>query len=427
MSGANRILQGLVIFYVCQILRVHYYTHKLHNIPPPTPENNETITVIKTIDVHQTRDHLTQDQLNQIKEDVQGEELLTSDQSKIIQAAKARFANSIDEDLEKIKTSASKQRKTLTKSPLPEVEISDAKIKPGISLESMSTFLTQTSFVDYTDEELKTAGKSVIAGIASLEHYNLDTKSLVKEQNKTSASCKVFLARAVDAKPMKTNYATKQAFAAFIENLRDDVKSITDNLLDAQTKSIILENLLAVGEEANESIEEELEELVNGLEVYADNLQDQVDEQEQNENSKQKNGDSTCLTKTSFQYLLSTGVSAFKERKSIYEALSESVDDLEEKAVSEIEPDGSEDEKEEAFKDMLSLPFYPKILEKIDSSVEFIAGYNDAVDQLIDFIGGSEEGGVGRNLNNALHRLAGKVDDLPAQYEAWKMKAAVTE
>ena len=72
------------------------------------------------------------------------------------------------------------------------------------------------------------------------------------------------------------------------------------------------------------------------------------------------------------------------------------------------------------------MPVYPKFIETIDSSIEFIAGYSDAVDRVIDAIGGKEEGGVGKNLESSLNKLAAKVN-VPLQYEALKKKAGITK
>eukprot|EP00979_Chaetoceros_neogracilis_P000102 scaffold25_cov162-Chaetoceros_neogracile.AAC.3 len=70
MSVTHTVLKVLIAYYVVQILYVHYHTYKLQNIPPPTPMNNKTVTVVKKETVFQARDYLTQEQLFLIQESV---------------------------------------------------------------------------------------------------------------------------------------------------------------------------------------------------------------------------------------------------------------------------------------------------------------------------------------------------------------------
>ena len=88
---------------------------------------------------------------------------------------------------------------------------------------------------------------------------------------------------------------------------------------------------------------------------------------------------------------------------------------------------------EATLKDMMNVPIIPQMLRSLDEGIEMVAGYNEALDQVIDFIAGlnsdasvgnDEEGTVGKTIESGLLHLLGKVD-VPNQFYDMKKKAGI--
>lgn len=392
---------------------------------PPTPQA-ESITVTKTIDVEQTRDHLTQQQLTQIRKDVEEEPLDLSTGMDM----KEKWTGVIQENFRKVNEMANQQSHILAQHPLPEIEKEQSTIEtaPTIPLSNLTYFLSLSSFEHLSQEELESTISNAFHELANgVNHYNFDIPALERISSSSEPACHAFLTRNLAA-PVKSNYATVQAFQSFLEMERRKILDIKDKPFSAETKAMILQDLISQSQHHTKSTKDEVSDMVTELEEFLLGLQSE-EEEEEDDSSQQEH----CVEESEIHDFLDTGMAALMEQKNIYMSLSELVDDLDESIVlagkvgteNYAEGVGGEDKKK-TLKDTLSLPVYPKFIETIDSSIEFIAGYSDAVDRVIDAIGGKEEGGVGKNLESSLNKLAAKVN-VPLQYEALKKKAGITK
>lgn len=425
MSPVNTVLQILIFYYLAQIAFVNYRTWKLHNVPPPPPPKSETIIITKTVDVEQTRDHLTQQQLLQIHKEVEDKPLDIPD----LATTEQKWTKLINENLKKIQDLAEEQNRILSDHPLPEMHRktpdNEREVSPAINLLDPSSFLSISSFKDFSAEQLKSSVSNIIEQLEDLESYNLDLASLNKSRAPT---CKEFLTRKLD-EPVKKNYATREEFELFVQETRREISEAMNDPLSSEKKAFVLDNVIGNSRDESKIIASKVSEMFEDLNEFVEDLergrasaleQDELEEVQTN-----------CVEEAEVQNFLDEGMAALVEQRSIYESLSNLVDGLDESIVLEASLESESDDKSEEAKKtlrdtMLSLPIYPKVIEAIDASVEFVAGYSDVVDQIIDAIGGVEEGGVGKNLESKLNELASKVQ-VPLEFEAWKRKLGMTK
>ena len=420
MSPVNTVLQILIFYYLAQIAFVNYRTWKLHNVPPPPPPKSETIIITKTVDVEQTRDHLTQQQLLQIHKEVEDKPLDIPD----LATTEQKWTKLINENLKKIQDLAEEQNRILSDHPLPEMHRktpdNEREASPAVNLSDLSSFISISSFKDFSAEQLKSSVSNIIEQLEDLESYNLDLASLNKSRAPT---CKEFLTRKLD-EPVKKNYATREEFELFVQETRREISEAMNDPLSSEKKAFVLDNVIGKSRDESKIMASKVSEMFEDLNEFVEDLergraraleQDELEEVQTN-----------CVEEAEVQNFLDEGMAALVEQRSIYEILSNLVDGVDESIVLEASLESESDDKSEEAKKtlrdtMLSLPIYPKVIEAIDASVEFVAGYSDVVDQIIDAIGGVEEGGVGKNLESKLNELASRVQ-VPLEFEAWKRK-----
>lgn len=411
----------LVAYYVVQILYVHHHTLKLHNIAPPPPQNNETRIVKGTEIVNRTRNHLTQEQLTRIRNSV--EELIdTSGVENDLSAHSGKIATEIHSNLEKIKDLSSNIKAVIDANPIPDApqnEASDDEEKEMIHFADLSSFLTQTSFVEYTDAELTSILPSVVDAFSSRGHFNINLDELPKSSSDEEKTCDAFLIRTVAASRNK-HYATKQAMVNFLDSVRFIIGSVTAEPLSDEIKGVISHEFTSETGAKFEAIQTKVDSWVQDLKDFAEENKFVNDNSPESENMD-------CIEQDEVHILIETGIAAHNEKDSVYEALAELVDDLDNTIMNQPDspyPEENVDEPQ-TLKDLLSFPLYSKMIDKVDSTVDFIGGYNDALDRLIDAIGGNEEGGVGKNLEKVLNKFA--TFKVPKEYNELKLKSGFTK
>jgi hypothetical protein len=288
-----------------------------------------------------------------------------------------------------------------------------------IHFADLPSFLTQTSFVEYTDAELTSILPSVVNAFSSLGHFNINLDELPKSSSDGKKTCDAFLIRTVAAS-RKKHYATKQAMVSFLDSVRFIIGSITAEPLSDEIKEVISNEFSSETRAKFEAIQTKVDSWVQDLKDFA--------EENKIANDSLESENMECIEQDEVHILLETGIAAQNEKDSVYEALAELVDGLDETIMNQPDSPYPEEHVDgpQTLKDLLSFPLYSKLIDKVDSTVDFIGGYNDALDRLIDTIGGNEEGGVGKNLENIFNRLALKVQ-VPKEYNELKLKSGVTK
>mmetsp|Transcript_5619 Transcript_5619/g.8566 ORF Transcript_5619/g.8566 Transcript_5619/m.8566 type:complete len:422 (-) Transcript_5619:25-1290(-) len=421
MSTSQNALLVLLAYYVVQILYVHHHTLKLHNIAPTPAQNNETIIVKRTEIVHQTRDHLTQEQLSRIRKSVEESMDISGIQDEL-SAYSGKIATEIQTDLEKIKDLSSNIKAVVDANPIPDApqnEATNDEDKETIPFADLPSFLTKTSFAGYTDAELASILPSVVDAFSSLGHYNINLDALPKSSSDGTKTCNAFLTRTVAAS-RKKKYATKQALVSFLDSVRFIIGSITAEPLSDEIKELISKEFSSETSAKFDAVQTKVDSWVQDLKDFA--------EENKIVNDSLESENTECIEQDEVHILLDQGIAAHNEKESVYDALAELVDDLDETIMNQPDSPYPEEDVDEplTLKDLLSFPLYSKLIDKVDSTVDFIGGYNDAIDRLIDAIGGNEDGGVGKNLEKILNRLALKVE-VPKEYNELKLKSGVTK
>ena len=416
MSTPKTILKLLITYYVAQTVTVHYHMLKLHWTPPPPPPTNKTITITKTVDVTQSRDHLTQEQLIQIRNDVLNEDLAEFH----VLGHSEELTQAIESNLNTIQRLAKDERMKITPLP-PRRQVDAAEPKPAASIFFLSSLLDEKSFVDYTNKDLQAIFQTAIAELSSLTNYDIS----FDQDADASASevCTKFLTRnaAAPIANANTKYLTSKKFEMLIADIKQEIAAIKAEPLSEPDRTQIVQNFVASSKSEYMAVKDKVFELVQGLQLFVDDFED---------DNVEEVGEDDCVKGNDVRTLLDTGMAALAQNEDVYAALSTIVDDLDESIVAKsqesVEDDSANEEKKQTLKDMMSSPLYPKVIEKIDAMVESIAGYSDGVDQVIDSLGGTEEGGVGKKLERTLNRLADKVE-VPTQYASLKQKAGVSK
>eukprot|EP00979_Chaetoceros_neogracilis_P001301 scaffold227_cov236-Chaetoceros_neogracile.AAC.2 len=424
MSVPHTVLKVLIAYYVVQILYVHYHTYKLQNIPPPTPMNNETVTVVNKKNIFQTRDYLTQEQLFLIQESVK-ESFDHNDLPDVSNYPVKLLTEEFNDNLRTINALSANVKAAIDENPLPDAprkEINDDEDQEIIHLTDLAAFLSKTSFAEYTDDELGFIDFSVVDdGLSSLEHYNIHLGDLPKKSATTDEMerCDEFMTRTMTAS-RKKRFETKEVFVSFLDSVRLSIEDLKMNPLNDESRAIVSDRFSIEGQTMFDAIQNEVDSLVQDLKDIAAEDLDITDEQEESEPKQ-------CIDKEKFHDFLEAGITAHNERQNVYDALSGLVDGLDATIIMEEfeSPDKYVDNEALTLKDLLSFPLYSKLIDKIDSTVDFIGGYNEAVDRLIDTIGGNEDGGIGKNLEKILNRLTAKVE-VPKKYQELQKKAGVT-
>ena len=96
--------------------------------------------------------------------------------------------------------------------------------------------------------------------------------------------------------------------------------------------------------------------------------------------------------------------------------------------------------RKNTMKDFMNAPMVPYIIKALDEGIEMIAGYNESLDRIIDFIAGfsaksddgydygqygkEEEGSVGKTIESGLVRLLTKIE-IPQKIIKMNEKAGI--
>ncbi len=471
MSFTKGFLKAIIAYYIAQITILHLYMVFIRPSPAPdkvpaTPKNStqpepETIErkVISYVDVKKVRDYLTQGQLEKLHKEVDEADdddmffaslanaqlkidklaMVSKGNIKTIQVKEKKIPLKMDE-LKKMKPTMKRDNKLDLRKPEPTEKDLEAN---EYLMEDMKELQGEVSFEGLSDKELSRTFDQIITRLSQLNHtHGIEFDGDEKEDDE----CDAFLSREVTkAKPgSKTvfndgKYATKKELEQmkldtydYLDSLRENPRQIVEG--NDEFSKRLFQDFANAYEKVRNKIDdriEYLESFAEEIEFYNKNADAKsVDDKD---TSSSSSSSPSCVKETSVMKLWEEALEAMMTGDKVSTRLKNLVatmDPSQSIVVEDLAKDIISDDKRRpstttrrTLKDAIDTPLYPKVIEKIDQAVEFVAGYNDMVDQAIDYIGGKEEDGesVGKNLAKNLNRLLEKVE-LPHDLEDLKRR-----
>jgi hypothetical protein len=405
ISHAFLIIKAAIIYYTIQFLAVQYQTVKLHRTPPThSLQTTNDIVFEEKIDViYKTRNHLVASQIEAMKD-------LTLDNEELLQITNKKSAvlQRIRDNMKQIKSIESEVIKFVKDSftSASNITIGGKYLNPRkMAFSEIASFLLQESFAGYTNDELFTLSESFLEKISSAEQYDEMEVNLFPKAKSTSDGefdCERFLTRKVSLNA-KQQFANRGTLESIIVDLQSTMENIKMDPLKDDTKILISQASTKKSNQIYIDARNQIDGLIGELKDFVATesvVHDVVDR-------------SDCATMDDFNELLKVALGAYKERESVFDAVSEIVDNVEKIAFEEHSGSdrGNVTGKERALKDLLSLPLYPKVIQKIDSSIEQFTGFSDILDRMIDSMGGGEEGGVAKRLDSVFNTIMKKFNN----------------
>lgn len=426
MGIARNALSLVVIYYIAQIGVLNYHVYILHKNPTIVVLEPETITKIKKVEKPEIRDNLTQEQLAKVTKAI-AEEPVDREMYSLpdVTAYGDQISSQVYANIEKMHQLKKDIDNDIADISLPDMPQFGPSGPPKVPMDipSLASFLQKTSFAGYSNSDLQNLLEVFESNLTQSPGAILNTSNLPKKSEKMD-DCEKFLTRS-RKQEVNEDFATQADLKAFVNNLLNSIEAIKDEPIDEVTKQRLLEEFHQESEKQYISVQDKVDSAVEQLKAFAQaksgSINSEVDEPIEEDLGN-------CADEDDVQALIDIGFEAFHEKTSVFDALSEFVDGLDESIVAgEIDRESDEDDREtqlRTLKDLVSTPLYHKFIEAIDSSVDFVGGYNEALDNLIESIGGNEDFGVGKNVRAVLDKLLSKVQ-VPDEYSQLEKKAGV--
>jgi hypothetical protein len=396
-SKTLTVLKVLCIYYVLQILVVHIYLFlNLSSIQgKPDPIINETVhRVTKIVTENQTRDDLTDDQMDKIEEEMKAfqpiQKLNYTDIMIQIQDNLSKIVTQraqLEEDLKDVERDVKDLMEPVTASRDDSMERIVPEMNQLLRLLKLDTYVQES---DVQVRALQRDIKEELSAISPDQSYDFDHIFQVSNTS-SDFDCSSFLNR---VRKVRGNYVTLEELDNYMDGLKEELKRVQKEPLSLQDKEIILNNcdFEALFDEAKRNIENQIIELMDTIDGWTDEMDD------------------SCVTKDEVDDLIKVGMQSLYSQEALYSAMQVALGDLDSEAKLErliVDDDNDDKDMDEhmTLRSLIETPLYPKLIESIDSIAEFIVGYNDFIDQMIDKMGQGHDGRVGRVFEKYINRL----------------------
>mmetsp|Transcript_1753 Transcript_1753/g.3176 ORF Transcript_1753/g.3176 Transcript_1753/m.3176 type:complete len:445 (-) Transcript_1753:177-1511(-) len=410
LDRVHLIIKAAIVYYMIQFLALQYQTVKIHRTSPsPSLQQrmmNDTVLYKDKVEfVYEKRQYLVASQIEAMEKLIADDEELrgiTNKKNSILEKIRANT-----DQINNIKS----QVLGIMQSPLLSMSISNVTIEGNswnrqkMTFSDLVPFRREETFVGYTTDELIALREGFLKKMSAIENYNemdIELFSKAPSSGENEFDCERYLTRGVSLS-VEEQFVTKGTLESIITDLQSNMDKVKMNPLDDETKMLITQawtkethqNYIDITNQVNGLIEQ-LEDFV-ATEIDVDHFVDH----------------SGCVTTDDVSAILNVALGAHKEKTSALNAISEMIDDLEESIVEEhVKADEGDVAHEElTLKDLHSLPLYPKVIEKIDSSMEHLTGFNDMFDRMIDSMGGGVEGGVAKTLDSMFNTILKKCNN----------------
>lgn len=402
------VLKALCAYYILQILIVHIYLFlNLRSIQgKPDPIINETVhRVTKTVIKNQTREYLIQEQIDRIEEEIEAFEpiqkinytdVMIQIQDNLSQIVAQR--TQLEEDWNDIQQELKDFVEPSTSSKSESMEMMVPEVNQLLRLLKLETYVQES------DVHIRALQRDIKEELSAIEpDQSYDFTNIFQVSNNSSFDCTSFLNR---VRKVRGTFVTKEELDNYMDGLQEELKRVRKEPLSLNDKEIILNkcDFETAFYEARENIDNQILELMDTVDAWGDDME------------------VSCVTNDEVEDLIEAGMKSLSSQEALHIAMQDALGDLDSGATLDklfvVDDDGSDDADDNrmTLRSLIETPLYPKLIEYIDSFADFIVGYNDFIDQLIDKVGQGHDGRVGRVFEKYVNRFCRRIQ-IPRQLE----------